>query len=114
MIEYETIDTSGVAFSVLRPFGPQRPESLEDVRQLDPTLQGPVIARGDDRPVGDRVGVGDADLDQIGPALNQLADQRRGRRQVGIARGDERHQSAALSFLRRAKGRRFGSWCRGL
>ena len=98
MIEYETIDTSGVAFSSFDPSA-QRSQSLEDISHLDPTFQGPVITCGDDRPVGDRVGVGDADLDQIGPALNQLADQQRGRRQVGIARGDERHQSTTLIIL---------------
>ena len=47
--------------------GAEGPERLEDVRELDPALEGPVIARRDHRAVGDRVGVGDADLDHVRP-----------------------------------------------
>ena len=58
-----------------RTLGAERPQGLKDVPDPDPALQGTVIARGDDRPVGDRVGVGNPDLDHVRPALDQLVDQ---------------------------------------
>ena len=65
------------------------------MRQLDPAAEGPGVAGGDDRPVGDRVGVGDADLDHVGPPADDLGDQGRGRPKVGIAGREERHQGRA-------------------
>ena len=64
-----------------------------------------MIARGDDRSVGDRVGIRDADLDQVRPAVDQLVDQRGRGGQVGVAGGDERHQAGLVLFLQpREKG----------
>ena len=69
MIAYETIVTSGAdGQRARRGLGAEGPERLEDVRELDPALERPVVARRDHRAVGDRVGVRDADLDHVRPA----------------------------------------------
>ena len=99
MIAYETIDDQRRLVELRRALGAERPHGLEDVRDLDPALQGPVIARGDHRAVGDRVGIGNADLDHVRAPADQLGDQDRRRRQVGVARRHERHQGAAAFGL---------------
>ncbi len=42
---------------------------------LTSALERAVIAGGDHRPVGDRVGIGNPDLDQMRAAIDQLGDQ---------------------------------------
>ena len=79
-----------------RALGAEGPQGLEDVPDLHPALERPVIAGGDHRAVGDRVGIGDPHLDQVRAPGHQLADQHRRRRQVGVAGRHERHQGAAL------------------
>ena len=63
---------------------------------LDPALERAMIAGGDDRPVGDRVGVGNPHFDQVRAPIHQLGDQERRRRQVRVAGGHERHECAAV------------------
>ena len=79
-----------------RALGAERPQGLEDVRDLHPALERPVVARGDHRAVGDRVGVGNPDLDHVRAAADQLADEHARRGEVGIAGGHERHECAAF------------------
>ena len=79
-----------------RALGAEGPQGLEDVRDLDPALERPVIARGDHRAVGDRVGVGNPDLDHVRAPVDQLADEHAGRGKVGIAGRHERHERAAF------------------
>ena len=96
MIAYETIVTSGAAVSGPLAVSARRVRIVWKMcASFDPVLQRPVVARRDHGAVGDRVGVGDSDLDHVRTALDQLGDQGRGGRQVGVARRDERHQGAA-------------------
>ncbi len=82
-----------------RTLGAKRAQGLKNVPHLDPSVQGTVIARGDHGAVGDRIGIRDPDLDQVRAALDQLVDQDGRRPQVGVARGQERHQSRPAVVL---------------
>ncbi len=79
-----------------RAFGAKRAQSLKDVRDLDSALERSVIAGGDYRTISDRVGIGNPHLDQVRASIDQLGDQERRRRQVGVAGGHERHEGAAV------------------
>ena len=59
-------------------------------------LGRPVIARGDHGSVGDRVGIGNADLDQVGAGLDDLGNQHRRRGEIGVAGCHERHERTAF------------------
>ena len=82
-----------------RRLGAEAPEHLEDLVELDPTPERPVVAGRDHRAVGDRVGVRDAHLDHVRPPRDHLGDQRRRGGQVGVARRDEGHQGASAFAL---------------
>ena len=82
-----------------RALGAEGAEGLEDVRDLDAVLERPMVAGGDDRAVGDGVGVGDADLDQVRAPADQLVDQDRRGGQVGVAGREERHQGPSALGL---------------
>ena len=55
-----------------------------------------MVACGDHGPVGDRVGVRNADFEQVRAGCNQLGNEQRRRREIGIAGRHERHECAAF------------------
>ena len=59
-----------------------------------PACKRPLRRRLDHRPVGDRVGEGDADLDHVRAAVDQRVEQSRAGREVGIAEHQERAERA--------------------
>src|SRR5262249_20220770 len=68
------------------------PDHREDAVDLHSPVERPVVRRLDDGAVGDRVAVGEADLDERGAAAGRLFDQQPRRLEIGIAGRQERDE----------------------
>ena len=72
-------------------------EQSEAIRRPSPRRQRPRRSRLDHRPVGDRIGEGDADLQHVGAGLDQRVEDRRARFDRRIAEHDEGAERALLA-----------------
>src|SRR5262249_13186759 len=77
----------------------------EDVVDAQAAVECARVGRLNDAAVGDRVAVGEADLNQGGAAPAQLVDESGGSAQVRIAGGHERHERLAAFGAELAKQR---------
>ena len=74
--------------------GAEFAEQVETVPRPDAGAQRPVGRGLDHRPVGDRIGEGDADLDHVGAARDEPVEDRSAGLDIGVAEGDERAEGA--------------------
>ncbi len=75
----------------------------EHIVHLQAALQGARVSRLNDRPVGNRVAEGKANLDQINAGGIQLAQQLAGRGHIGIARREKGNERLFLRGPQLAK-----------
>ena len=71
---------------------PDAPHRLEVVRQAISMAKGPLGGALNDRPISQRIGKRDAQLDDVTARTLHLQDQRNGRLEVGISGSNERNE----------------------
>ena len=78
---------------------------------VTPARERPLGRRLDDRPVGDRVGEGDADLEHVGAAFDQGVEDRGAGLEIGIAEHDEGAERALAAPAEPLEHRRHSGSC---